>query len=162
MSGSMRATSRRTSAWPGLGHDAQPFAIRARPGNGFGHCSEFSVCIQYPHRAILILLLGSALVGLVIGPRYNVYMLVCSAPILALVAATAARLSDFGILSSIAITFACLTVNQMAYLLMAWLSMRHGEILAHDPSHYQIRENSQNDVPDEQTHQEHPPSYLSR
>ena len=111
---------------------------------------------------VLTLLLGSALVGLVIGPRYNVYMLACSAPILALVAATAARLSDFGVLSGIAITFACLTVSQMAYLLMAWLSMRHEEILAHDPSHDHIRENRQNDVPDEQTHQEHPPSYLSR
>ena len=111
---------------------------------------------------VLIMLLGSAIVGLLIGRRYNVWMLAASAPILALVAATAARLSDFGLLSGIAITFACLTVSQVAYLLMAWLSMRDEEILAHDPSHDQIRENRQNDIPDEQTHQEHPPSYLSR
>lgn len=111
---------------------------------------------------ISILLLGSAMVGLVIGPRHNVYMLAGSAPILALVTATAARLSDFGLLTSIAITYSCLVVSQMAYLLVTWLSIGRTEMLANKPPDDQTGENSQSDVPDEQTHQNDPPSYLTR
>jgi hypothetical protein len=111
---------------------------------------------------VLILLLGSATVGLMIGGRYNVWMLAASAPVLALVAATAARLSDFGLLAGIAITFACLTVSQAAYLLASWLSMTYGERLADQPSDDQIRGNSEKDVPDQQTQQKSPPSWLTR
>jgi len=111
---------------------------------------------------VLIMLLGSAIVGLMIGRRYNVWMLAASAPILALLAATAARLSDFGLLASLAITFACLTVSQMSYLLASCLSMHHTEMLADKPSDNQIDENSQSDVPDEQTQQDHAPTYLRR
>jgi len=106
---------------------------------------------------VLILLFGSAIVGLVIGPRYNVYMLACSAPVLALVAATVARLSDFGLLSGILITFACLTVSQIAYLFVTWLSMTHEERLAHHQSDDQIGEDGQYHIPDEQTDQKNPP-----
>jgi len=111
---------------------------------------------------VLIMLLGSAIVGLMIGRRYNVWMLAASAPILALLAATAARLSDFGLLASLAITFACLTVSQMSYLLASCLSMHHAEMLANKPSDNQIDENSQSDVPDKQTQQDHAPTYSRR
>jgi hypothetical protein len=67
---------------------------------------------------ILVLLLGSAAIGFMIAPRHNVYMVAVSSPILALMAATAAWLGRFGLLASIAITFACVTVSQMAYLLL--------------------------------------------
>jgi len=111
---------------------------------------------------VLVLLLGSAVVGLVIGRRYKVWMLAASAPILALVGATAARLSDFGLLAGVAITFACLTVSQVTYLLASWLSVIHAERLAYEPSDEKIRENGQSDVPDDQTQHDHAPTYLRR
>jgi hypothetical protein len=111
---------------------------------------------------VLVLLLGSAVVGLVIGRRYNVWVLAASAPILALVGATAARLSDFGLLAGLAITFACLTVSQATYLLASWLSVIHAERLAYEPCDENIRENGQSDVPDDQTQHDHAPTYLRR
>ena len=112
--------------------------------------------------SIMILLLGSALVGLMIAPRHNVYILAASSLILALVAAAEARLSDFGLLASIAISFACITVGQMAYLLMLWLTMRHEGVLAHEPSDNQSRENGQSKIYNEQTQQNKPPTHLAR
>jgi len=72
---------------------------------------------------ILVLLLGSATVGVMIAPRHNVYMILAASPIVAMVAATEARLSDFGVLATVAITFGCVTISQIAYLLIMWLSM---------------------------------------
>ena len=110
---------------------------------------------------VLVLLLGSAIIGLVIGRRYNVWVLAASAPILALVGATAARLSDFGLLAGLAITFACLTVSQTSYLLAFWLSMSDAGRLAYEPSDDKIRENCQSDVPDDQTRRHNPPSWVT-
>ena len=112
--------------------------------------------------SIIILLLGSALVGFMIAPRHNVYILAASSAILALVAAAGARISDFGLLASIAISFACVTVSQMAYLLLLWLSMRHEEALAYKPSDNQSRENGQSKVYNEQTQQNKPPTHSTR
>ena len=72
---------------------------------------------------ILVLLLGSATVGVMIAPRHNVYMILAASPIVAMVAATEARLSGFGVLATVAITFGCVTISQIAYLLIMWLSM---------------------------------------
>ena len=109
----------------------------------------------------MILLLGSALVGFMIAPRHNVYILAASSLILALVAAAEARLSDFGLLASIAISFACITVSQMAYLLLLWLSMRHEEVLADKPPHNQSRQNRQGKIPNKHTQQKSPPPHLT-
>jgi hypothetical protein len=114
--------------------------------------AELILCLGIARPAAMItvsiLLLCSAAVGLAIGPTYSVYMLLASAPILALVAATAARLSDFDFLTSVAITFACLTVSQMSYLLVTWLSMRHTELSPDYPFDDQSHDNSQDHVPD--------------
>jgi hypothetical protein len=48
--------------------------------------------------SIIVLLLGSATVGLMIAPRHNVYVLLGSTPILAAVVATEAQLTGFGVL----------------------------------------------------------------
>jgi prepilin signal peptidase PulO-like enzyme (type II secretory pathway) len=111
---------------------------------------------------VLTLLLGSAIVGLMIGPRYNVYVYACSALVLALVAATVVWLSDFGLLPGILITYACLIVSQIAYLVITWLSMTEDDRLAHHQSDDQVSENGQYRIPNEQTNQEHPPAALTR
>src|SRR5215831_16098354 len=101
-----------------------------------------------PKMSIMILLLGSALVGFMIAPRHNVYILAASSLILALVVAAEARLSDFGLLASIAISFACITVAQMAYLLLLWLTMRNEGVQADEPSDNQSREARTGRLPD--------------
>jgi hypothetical protein len=70
---------------------------------------------------IATLLLVSAAAGLVIGPRYNVYMLVLASPVMALVSAAATRLNDFTFWGGSITTFACVTTMQLAYLLITWL-----------------------------------------
>ena len=70
---------------------------------------------------IATLLLVSAAAGLVIGPRYNVYMLVLASPVIALVSAAATRLNDFTFWGGSITTFACVTTMQLAYLLITWL-----------------------------------------
>src|SRR5215475_15157135 len=102
---------------------------------------------------ILVLLLGSAAIGFMIAPRHDVRMVAVLSPILALMAATATWLGGFGFLASIAILFACLTVSQMAYLLLLWLSMRHEELLPEKPSHNQSRQNRQSKIPNKHAQQ---------
>jgi hypothetical protein len=100
-----------------------------------------------------MLLLGSALAGFMIAPRHSAYMVVASSPIVALVVAAEARLSGFGLLAGIAITFSCLTVSQMAYLLLMWLSMSHAGVLPYNPSDNHNRQNGQNKIYNEQIQQ---------
>ncbi len=111
---------------------------------------------------IFVLLLGSALVGFMIAPRYTVCMMVGLSPILALAAATAALLSGFGLLASIAITFACVTISQMTYLLLMWLSMTHAAVLTDKPSDNHSRQNGQGKIHNKQTQQNKRPSHLAR
>jgi hypothetical protein len=70
---------------------------------------------------IATLLLASAAAGLMIGARYNVYMLVLASPVMALVSAAATRLNDFTFWGGSITTFACVTTMQLAYLLITWL-----------------------------------------
>src|SRR5262249_11887919 len=67
------------------------------------------------------LLLVSAATGLMIGPRYNVYMLVLASPVIALVSAVGTRLNDFTFWGGSITMFACVTTMQLAYLLITWL-----------------------------------------
>jgi hypothetical protein len=110
---------------------------------------------------ILTLLLGSAAIGFMIAPRHNAGTVVVSSSILALIAATAAWLGGFGLLPSIAITFACVTISQMAYLLLVWLSMGHAGVLANKPSHNQSRQNRQSKIPNKYAQQKNPPPHLT-
>jgi uncharacterized protein (DUF2062 family) len=112
---------------------------------------------------VLVLLTGSAAMGLVIGLKYRVLVIGLSAPVLAAVAAIALREFDF--VAAAAITFACLTVSQMAYLLGAWLSTRRMESsdasLAGEQPDERVGENGQPGVRGEQNQQDKPPSCLA-
>jgi hypothetical protein len=68
---------------------------------------------------ILALLLGSTIVGFLIGLRFRVSVIAFVAPIVAVAAAI--TLHDFHFMPAVAITFASLLVNQIAYLIGAWL-----------------------------------------
>src|SRR5262245_20624636 len=105
------------------------------------------------------LLLASAAVGLVIGPRYNVYMLVLASPVIALVSATATRLDDFSFWGGSITTFACVTTMQVAYLLMTWLHVDI-EPSPSEPSHHRVGDQGQSDIPNKKD-QHRPPSYLA-
>jgi hypothetical protein len=74
-------------------------------------------------QTVLILLIVSALTGVVIGLKYPVFVVGLTAPVVAAVAAIALRDLDF--IAAAAITFACLTVHQIGYLAGAWLRIRH-------------------------------------
>ena len=110
---------------------------------------------------ILILLLVSAIISFMIAPKHNIVMVVVSSLILALTVAMVAWRGDFGLLPGIAITFACVTVSQFAYLLRLWLSTGQEDVLTDEPSHNQIRQDHQNKIPDKQTHK-NSPSHLTR
>jgi hypothetical protein len=69
---------------------------------------------------VVAILLGSAIVGFVIGlMHYRVIVIGLVAPIIAVTAAIILR--DFRFLPAIAITVASLSVNQIGYLIEAWL-----------------------------------------
>ena len=110
---------------------------------------------------VLILLLASAALGLVIGPTYNVYMLVASSPVVALVSAAATRLNDFSFAEGTATTYACITVSQFAYFLVTWLHIDHAGASTGDPFENQIGDKGQTDVSEKQEHQHLPPSRLA-
>jgi hypothetical protein len=65
------------------------------------------------------LLLGSAIVGFLIGLRFRVIVIGLVAPIIAVTPAIILR--DFHFVLAVAITIASLSVNQIAYLIGAWL-----------------------------------------
>ena len=74
--------------------------------------------------AILVLLVVSALVGLILGFYFPWGAILVSGLILAMLAATVLQNEGFGFLAGIAITVVCLTVNQIAYLIGAALVTR--------------------------------------
>jgi hypothetical protein len=111
--------------------------------------------------AILILLTGSAIMGLVIGLKYSVFVIVLSAPLLAAVAAVALR--DFEFRPAAAITFACLTVSQAAYLIGAWLRVKptasSDRSLTANKSDHRSDDERQKRVAHERNQHRNPPSY---
>ncbi len=74
--------------------------------------------------AISVLLAVSALVGLVLGFYFTWIAIGISALVLAIVSATVLQKQGFGAVAGIAIIVVCLTVNQIAYLIGAWLVAR--------------------------------------
>jgi len=65
---------------------------------------------------ILILLAGSALVGFVLGCNFSWPAIMVSGLLLAIISAVVLQKADFGALAGIATIVACLTVNQIGYL----------------------------------------------
>jgi hypothetical protein len=109
---------------------------------------------------IATMLFASAAAGLVIGPWYNVYMLVVASLAIALVSATATRLDDFTFWASCATTFACITTSQLAYLLVTWLHVKP-EPSSEEPSHDRVGDYGQSDISNKDD-QHQPPSYLAK
>ena len=70
----------------------------------------------------VFLLLGSAIVGFLIGLRFGVIVIAFVAPIIG--GAAAITLRHFHFLPAVTITFASLLVNQLTYLIGAWLPSR--------------------------------------
>jgi len=114
-------------------------------------------------RTIMLLLAGSAIMGFVIGLKYRVFVIGLSAPGLAAVAAIALR--DFGFVEAAGITFVCLAVSQLAYLVGAWLASRRAEttdtLLGREHPDDRIGENGQPGIKGEQDRDDKPPSYLA-
>jgi hypothetical protein len=67
--------------------------------------------------AILVLLAVSSLLGLVLGFYFSWLAIVVSGLVLAFLSAVVLQHEGFGSLAGIAIIVACLTVNQLAYLI---------------------------------------------
>jgi hypothetical protein len=65
---------------------------------------------------ILILLAGSALVGFVLGCNFSWPAILVSGLLLAIISAVVVQKADFGAVAGIATLVACLTVNQISYL----------------------------------------------
>jgi hypothetical protein len=74
---------------------------------------------------ILILLAGSALVGFVLGRNFSWPAIMVSGLLLAIISAVVLQKADFGALAGIATIVACLTVNQISYLVGAALVDRN-------------------------------------
>ena len=74
--------------------------------------------------AILVLLAASAIVGLVLGFYFSFAAILVSGLVLAFLSATALQKEGFGFLGGITIIVACLTVNQLAYLIGVRLMIR--------------------------------------
>jgi hypothetical protein len=66
----------------------------------------------------IVLLALSAGTGLVLGTSLNWYSIVISSLPLALLCAAVLQIKGFGALSGIAIVVACLTLSQIAYVVM--------------------------------------------
>jgi len=109
----------------------------------------------------LMLLIGSALAGLVIGLKCRVFVIGLAAPVLAAVAAIALR--DFGFVAATAITSGCLTINQIGYLSAAWLSSRHasGGLRSSKQSDDPVGDNRQGRVPGEHSKHSNSISHLA-
>jgi len=74
--------------------------------------------------AILALLAVSALVGLALGFYFRWYAIVVSGLILAILGATVLQNDGFGFRAGIAVIVACLTINQVAYMIVTALLTR--------------------------------------
>jgi hypothetical protein len=67
---------------------------------------------------VIVLLALSAGTGLALGALFNWYAIAISGPPLALLSAAVLQIAGFGALWGIAIVVACLTLSQIAYVIM--------------------------------------------
>jgi hypothetical protein len=81
-------------------------------------------------RMSLALLLGSAIVGVLIGLKYRALFLVLVGPVIAMAIAIAVR--NFHFVPAVMTVFAGLLLNQIGYLIGAWLRTRSTTEQPHD------------------------------
>jgi hypothetical protein len=67
---------------------------------------------------VIVLLALSAGTGLALGASFNWYAIPISSPPLAILSAAVLQMAGFGALSGIATVVACLTVNQITFVIM--------------------------------------------
>jgi hypothetical protein len=108
--------------------------------------------------AVFVLLVLSAIVGLVLGFFFSWIAILVSGLVLAVLSATVLQNEDFGFLAGIAIIVICLTVNQVSYLIGEMLARGPQDPLAHDRLNDDPGENSQHHVSREQKQNEQPPT----
>jgi hypothetical protein len=84
---------------------------------------------------VIVLLALSALIGFALGASFSWPAIVASSIGLAIVCAAMLQITGFGALPGIAIIVACLTVNQLAYVMGGVLASRRSEGAnkLHDP-----------------------------
>jgi hypothetical protein len=80
--------------------------------------------------AFLVLLVVSAATGFALGRAFSWFALVISGAILAMLSAVVLHTAGFGAVAGIASITACLTLNQVAYL----LGLRRRGSLVHEPA----------------------------
>jgi hypothetical protein len=85
---------------------------------------------------VIVLLALSALIGFALGASFSWPAIVASGMGLAIVCAAVLQITGFGALPGIAIIVACLTVNQLAYVMGGVLASRRSEGAnkLHDPA----------------------------
>jgi hypothetical protein len=96
--------------------------------------------------AILILLAASSLLGLVLGFYFSWLAIGVSALVLAFVSAVVLQHDGFSSLPGIAIIVACLTANQIAYLIGVSSVNRGRRSLPHDQPNNHPGEHSHNHI----------------
>jgi hypothetical protein len=104
-----------TTDWSMIRARASPHS-RGLPPNASG--------LRVVMDVILILLTASAIVGLVLGFYFSWIAIVASGLVLAIVSAAVLQAQGFGFFVGISIVVACLTVNQLAYLIGVRLKTR--------------------------------------
>jgi hypothetical protein len=99
--------------------------------------------------AILILLAVSSLLGLVLGFYFSWLAIGVSGLVLAFLSAVVLQHEGFGSLAGIAIIVACLTVNQIAYLIGVTSVNRGDRSLPHGQPNNHPGEHSHNHIASE-------------
>jgi hypothetical protein len=77
--------------------------------------------------AVIAPLALSALIGFALGTSFSSFAIAASSIVLAALSAAVLQIAGFGALSGIAIIVACLTVNQLAYVMAVVLANRRSE-----------------------------------
>jgi hypothetical protein len=106
--------------------------------------------------AFLVLLALSVATGFVLGRTFSGFALVISGAVLAMLSAAVLHTAGFGAVAGIASIAACLTVNQVAYLLA--LASRG---LVHQPADDEPRSRSDNEIARENQRKQLAPSQFA-
>ena len=108
--------------------------------------------------ALILLFTLSAMVGVALGISFSAYAIAVSGIAFALLSAAILHIQGFGGLSGIALTAACLTINQIGYLAGLLFSHRHSAALFKKQADKEPRGGRDNEVAGEQRQQQKPPS----
>jgi hypothetical protein len=86
--------------------------------------------------AAFVLLALSAAIGLALGTSFSWFAILVSSVALAGLSAAVLQIAGFGVMSGIAIIVACLTVNQLAYVMRVTLANRASDEAKNSPERH--------------------------